>query len=421
VEVEDHALRVEGASGGEAVLIAAAARELREETGVTVPLEASRFVRAARTVTPAWANLRYDATYFLVELADLEPDVSHSGGELTDGEWVTPAEALAAWRSGARLASPVVMGVLRGLASGWEGAVDRLAELLVRDADQRLWELAPGMALCMLRSPTLLPATHTNCWVLGARELIVIDPGSPYPEEQEALDAELQRYAAQGRRVREIWVTHHHRDHVSGVAHLAARCGASTAAHPITIDLCRGQVAFDRPILDGELTVLSGDGEVPERRLRAVHTPGHTAGHHVYFEESTGFLVAGDMVAGLGTVVIDPVEGDMAAYLASLERMKSLSPRVLLPAHGQVLASPLRTLDEYTRHRLWREARVLEALRRRGGQGRAGELVPLAYDDVPPSVHPLAERSLVSHLIKLEKEGRVTGVDGGWRITGAGG
>jgi endoribonuclease LACTB2 len=402
---------------GDGSLIAAAARELEEETGVVVPPEPSRFVPCGGSVTPSWSNLRYDASYFLVELpAGAAPDISHSAGELTDGEWVTPEEGIAQWRTGTRLVSPVVIGVMRALADGFEGAAERMARELPREADNRLWDVVPGIAQCMLRSPTLPPATHTNCWVIGARDLIVIDPGSPWPEEQTALDFELDRWAAGGRRVQEIRVTHHHWDHVSGVTHLAERLGVPVAAHARTIELLQGKVRFDREIPDGEVTVLAGDDYVPERRLRAVFTPGHTPGHHVYLEETTGFIVAGDMVAGIGTIVVDPSEGDMADYLASLARMKALQPRALLPAHGPLLASAVPTIDFYTQHRLWREGRVVEALRGKGGAASARDLVPLAYDDVPPAVYPLAERSLLSHLIKLEKDGRVTSAAETWTL-----
>jgi glyoxylase-like metal-dependent hydrolase (beta-lactamase superfamily II)/8-oxo-dGTP pyrophosphatase MutT (NUDIX family) len=402
---------------GDPSLQAAAARELLEETGIDLTGETDRFLAGARTVTPAWSSLRYDASYFLVEITGAaEPDIACSGGELTAGEWVRPAAGIAAWKTGERLVSPVVIGVLHAMAPGLDGAPARMAELLPREADQRLWDLVPGIALCMLRTPTLPPATHTNCWVIGARDLVLIDPGSPWPEEQAALDAELDRWAAAGRRVREIWVTHHHWDHVSGVPHLAARLGVPVAAHATTIELLRGKVKFDRAIADGEVVRLAGEGEIPERRLRAVHTPGHTPGHHVYLEETTGFAIAGDMVAGIGTIVVDPSEGDMTDYLASLARMKALAPRVLLPAHGPVLTAALATLDDYTKHRLWREGKVVDALRARGAASAPAELVPLAYDDVPPAVHPLAERSLISHLVKLEKDGRVAREGEAWTL-----
>ena len=258
-----------------------------------------------------------------------------------------------------------------------------------------LWALAPGVRVIALRTPTIPPATHTNCYVIGSESdgVVVIDPASPYPEEQAILDRALA-----GLRVREIWLTHHHVDHVGGVVHLAERLGVGVAAPPITTELVRFPVT--RAIHDGEVA----------GRLRAIFTPGHAPGHLCFLDEPTGFLVAGDMVAGLGTIIVDPDEGDMQEYLASLARMKALEPRALLPAHGPTLADPPAKLDEYTAHRLKREALVLAALKARQA-ATARELVPDVYQDVAPAIYPLAERSLLAHLIKLEREGNAARTD----------
>jgi glyoxylase-like metal-dependent hydrolase (beta-lactamase superfamily II) len=247
----------------------------------------------------------------------------------------------------------------------------------------------------------------------------VVDPGSPFPEEQARLDAVLDALAAEGRRVREVRVTHHHFDHVGGVEHLRARLpGVPIAAHRRTAELLAGRVRFDRHIDDGEVLALDA-GTPGERRLRAVFTPGHTPGHLCYLEEVTGVLIAGDMLAGAGFIVIDPPEGDMRQYLDSLARLKALAPRAIYPAHGLVIADAAARLDEYVAHRLAREAKVAAALdaatvaRRAGaGSGAAGagatlaELLPVAYDDTPLLLHPIAARSLHAHLLKLQADAR---------------
>src|SRR5262249_42950942 len=292
---------------------------------------------------------------------------------------------------GERLTSPVVVRALNALADGLDGAAARLADAFADPAlALRAWELAPDLAMASLRSPTLPPATHTNCFIVGADEVIVVDPGSPYPEEQAALDESLA-----GRRVREIWATHHHFDHVGGAAHLRERTGAPLVAHPRTADLllARG-IRVDRTIADGEMAYAG------RRRLRAVFTPGHTDGHHAFAEDTTGFVLAGDMVAGTGTVVVDPDEGDMAEYLLSIARLEALKSRAILPAHGPIVTEPAAKLDEYRKHRLWREAKIIAALAKIG-DGTAADIVRVAYDDVPDTIHPIAERSLLAHLRKL--------------------
>lgn len=405
----------DGEPGSDAALRAAAVREVAEEIGVR--LLPAALAPAGRTVTPDWSPLRYDATYFLAELADdAAPDVACSGGELVRGEWITPADALAAWTRGDRLTTPIAIAVITALADGLDGAAARLAEGLRTASHARLWELAPGVATAMLRSPTLPPARHTNIYVIGGAELVVIDPGSPYEDEQAVLEGCLATLAADGRRVRAVFLTHHHIDHASGAAALAARLGVPIAAHPVTAELLAGRAPVTRLIHDGDVEVLPAHGDVPERRLRAIFTPGHAPGHHVFHEETTGFTVTGDMVAGLGTILIDPPEGDMILYLASLERMRSLAPRALLPAHGPVLAAADAVLVHYGRHRLAREARVVAALTARAAPATIAALVPEVYADVDPGLHGIAARSLYAHMLKLVAEGRAAVEDDRYRL-----
>jgi len=284
------------------------------------------------------------------------------------------------------------------LKDGIDGIHERFAACVQPEVNARAWEVASGIMVCPLRTPTLPPATHTNCYLVGRDALIVIDPASPYADEQEALDGFVDELAANGRRVRAIWLTHHHQDHVSGAQHLSKRLGVPIFAHPETIRLLGWPDM--RRLSDGETLDLGA------LRLRAVFTPGHAPGHFCFVEERTKFMITGDMVAGIGTIVIDPDEGDMAHYLASLERMKSLSPFALLPAHGPTIANPVAKLDEYRRHRLWREERVFASLAKRGTSS-AAELVPDVYDDLDPKIFALAERSLLAHLKKLIQDERV--------------
>jgi glyoxylase-like metal-dependent hydrolase (beta-lactamase superfamily II) len=169
----------------------------------------------------------------------------------------------------------------------------------------------------------------------------------------------------------------------------------------------------DQELSDGESIDLGG---AYPQRLRCVHTPGHAAGHLCFLLEKTRFLVAGDMVAGIGTILIDPDEGDMRAYLASLQVMKELHPSRLLPAHGDPLPEAGAHLDAYRSHRLWRESRVIEALKELGA-ATPGALVPRVYMDASPAIYDLAERSLIAHLRKLAAEGRAAEHGGEWTLT----
>jgi glyoxylase-like metal-dependent hydrolase (beta-lactamase superfamily II) len=258
-----------------------------------------------------------------------------------------------------------------------------------------------------VRTPTLPPATHTNAYILGEDRLVVVDPASPYPEEQAALDEALSTLASEGRRVERIFLTHHHVDHVSGAAHLAERLSVPVVAHPETARRLVGRVTVTETLDEGDRLDVAPGG------MRVLHTPGHAPGHLCLLHEATGVLVAGDMVAQIGTIVVEPGDGgDMAEYCAQLARLKALRPSWLLPAHGDALGDPQAVLGFYLKHRLEREARVLAAL----GPTPAtlAALVVPAYPDVPPQVHPLAQRSLEAHLIKLMREGRAERTPSGW-------
>lgn len=263
---------------------------------------------------------------------------------------------------------------------------------------------APWLRRFPVRTPTLPPATHTNTYIVGSKRLVVIDPASPYPEEQSALAAWLDELVGQGQRIAALLLTHHHIDHISGAAALARHLGVPVAAHPETARLVADRVPIDQLISPEDRIDL---GDVP---LRALYTPGHAPGHLCFHEPRSGAILAGDMVASVGSIIIDPPEGDMRLYLGSLERLRGLGSRWLLPAHGAPVADPDLLLSHYLRHRLDREARILGALS--ATPTPIPDLVPRAYPDVAPAIYPLAARSLLAHLLKLRDEGRAIAVDG---------
>ena len=272
----------------------------------------------------------------------------------------------------------------------------------VTDPDGALLQVAPQIRVIGLRSPTLPPAAHTNCYVVGPTEgpgpLLLVDPGSPYPGSQHLLDSLLEAEQAAGRVPHAVLLTHHHSDHTGGAAHLQNRWNIEILAHETTARLLGSRVRVDRAVAPGALRV--GD-----LTLELVFTPGHAAGHLCVAVDAAKATLAGDLVAGIGTILIDPDEGDMAEYLASLEHLAQRGPAALLPAHGPMIPDGLGKLRAYRAHRLAREQKIADAL---GAHGRATaeELVPLAYADTPPPFWPLAVRSTLAHLVKLEREGR---------------
>jgi glyoxylase-like metal-dependent hydrolase (beta-lactamase superfamily II)/8-oxo-dGTP pyrophosphatase MutT (NUDIX family) len=378
-----------------------AARELEEEVGVKV--DPATLIDVGRWVTPAFAPRRFDTCFFLGECpAGQEARVMT--GEHDLGEWIRPSDAIEQWIEGEILMATPILHALRILADGLHDIERRMKSVphALGEPSPDI-ETRPGITMVPVRTPTLPPATHTNCYLIGGEEVIVIDPASPYEEEQQLLDRVIERRRC---RIREIWLTHLHRDHVSGANHLRERWGVKIAAHPITKKDLAGFVNVDRTFEENENLQLDGR---PGWSLRIYHTPGHARGHVCIFEESQGSLITGDLMAGLGTIVIDPPEGHMATYFNSLRRMQALPVRALFPAHGPVMANAKSKIQEYLDHRLMRENRILEAWNQ--GAKDIREIVKHAYTDVAPAMHGLAERSALAHLEKLREEGRLRNND----------
>ncbi|HEX8557848.1 MAG TPA: MBL fold metallo-hydrolase [Pyrinomonadaceae bacterium] len=375
-------------------------------------LDARDFAYAGRWVTPPFSPRRFDTLFFVVRCPrKQEPRLLTP--EFDEGGWERASEAYARWRRFELMAAPPVTHAVRTLAAGLgDGLTERLLSVPeARREPVRRIEFLPGFVCVPLRTPTKPPATTTNCYVVGSRDFVVFDPGSPHADEQDALFEFVRELQAAGRRLLEIVITHHHHDHVGGVERLREQAGggARVAAHRLTAEELSGAVRVDRFVEDGETLELEGD---PPISLRAMHTPGHTRGHLSFYDERAGALLTGDNVVGFGSVLIDPEEGSVRDYLASLERYRGL-PRLvaLFGGHGPAVGSPRAKLDEYVEHRLMREREILAAVR--AGAATPAEIVAVAYVDVHPKMHALAARAVSAHLLKLEEDGLVRRAEGG--------
>ncbi len=232
-----------------------------------------------------------------------------------------------------------------------------------------------------VRTPTVPPATHTNCYRVGR---VVVDPASPWDDEQD-------RLATWADGVDTILLTHHHVDHVGGVEDLRRRTGAKVYAHADS----RLDFVLDGTLADGD-EIDTGAGT-----LTALHTPGHADGH-LCFRHDTGAILAGDMVAGIGTIVLIEPEGHLATYLASLERLRALGGR-LYPAHGPDLDGVAAT-SQYLAHRNARSEQVAASLRDRPLDPR--EIAAVVYAGVPGVDLALAAVQVRTHLRWLVERGR---------------
>jgi ribonuclease/clavin/mitogillin len=269
----------------------------------------------------------------------------------------------------------------------------------------------PGVEAYPLRTPTLPPATHTNCWVIGDGAMLIVDPASPWDDERGRLWQALRARLDRGESVRGIFLTHHHHDHIGGASHLRDLLRAAGIDAPV---IAHAETASRVPLPVDELW---GEGDLIEvggRRLDVLHTPGHAAGHLVLHDRDSGVMVAGDMVAGVGTIAIDPDEGDLGDYLHHLERLRARRPTALLPAHGPALHQPDAVLSFYVAHRHGRSEEIRRALQEHGRQS-PDELADRVYAELEQAWRRLAARQILSHLRWLARHGAaVAHDDGAW-------
>ena len=251
-------------------------------------------------------------------------------------------------------------------------------------------------------NPGVMTGPGTNSYVVGDPDsgYLVIDPGPDDPEHVELL------WRATGGNLRMIVCTHSHPDHSPGARRLQGLC----AHKPPVLGLPSAQTARaasefapDRPLADGERLVLSGSAQA--HTLQVIHTPGHAANHLCLELLEDGLLFSGDHVLNGSTTIVDPPDGDMTDYLDSLDRLSAACVEhglaFILPAHGHVLGSASQAIAQLKAHRLKREAKVIAAMQARPG-GTMEEWVELAYDDVPARMWPVAQRSLLAHVQRIE-------------------
>jgi glyoxylase-like metal-dependent hydrolase (beta-lactamase superfamily II) len=256
--------------------------------------------------------------------------------------------------------------------------------------------LSPLVRRILAPNPGVMTGPGTNTYLVGIDEVVVIDPG---PDDDGHLDATL---GCGGDRIRWIVCTHTHPDHHP----LTKKLKKATGAEVLAFD-ARDGLGIDGELRDGDVI------EATEFRLKVVHTPGHASNHLCFLLEEERLLFSGDHVMNGSTVVIAPPDGDMAAYLDSLERLRSMRPplRAIAPGHGHLIEDPKAKLTEYIEHRLERERQVLDTLDELGGAATPAQLVGRIYVDLVEELVPRARQTVHAHLRKLAAEGTVRAED----------
>jgi len=409
--------------------------ELLENEGLQVPH--AEIAHYAHWITSPGASRRFD-TRFFVAVAPLGQEGSHDENEAVHQLWITPAEALERGERGEIelvFATRATLNDLKQFASAAEALRAILARpepetnracraqgkdgpKLFRRADpayfeihwsdpqetgETTYDLDAGVPKRLDRwvtriiapNPGLMTGPGTNTYVIGEKELAVLDPG---PDSSSHLEKILEF-----KNIKWILCTHTHMDHSPAAAALKAATGAQVLGMPAP----EGQDATFKPdfvLENGQRVEIGGAGG--PLTLRAIHTPGHASNHLCYLLEQTRMLFTGDHVMQGSTVVINPPDGDMRAYLQSLEKLLDEDLAVLAPGHGYLIGVPHKEIRRLIAHRLGRERKVLGGLERLR-EASIDELLPVVYDDVPPRIHRWAARSLSAHLGKLVAEGAV--------------
>ncbi len=375
--------------------------ELRE-----LPID--KMIYAGTQTTPPYSPRIYVARYYFFPWKNQHELFPHSK-EYLSARWISPQSILQEFNLLKARIPPPVLHVLRTLATNQYVLA---AQILAEKGDIPHGivfpiEFAPNYEVIPFISNTIPPAIATNLVCIGAKEYYIIDPGAGNPKSQQHLVNVLLHKKSRGKRLAGIILTHHHKDHFEAIPAILKHFKVPVLAHEHTIQRI-SQQQVDLPIENiPEKIHLPSGNDNPENELVIIHTPGHTKGSITIYHPFTGIAAVGDLMAGIGTVVINPPEGDLLKYLESLKALLELKLRMIIPGHGPPLFSPQKALRDYITHRMERHKAIEQAIER--GARQIMDVVKHVYkDEIPPTLYPLAARSVLAHLHALVEEQRLS-------------
>ncbi len=388
-------------------LIQALARELTEETGFDLIAACARGeVRSVdclgEITTPAFVPTRF-RTWFYKVVLNTRPDLHMDSDEAMDSVWESARGLSQRYDRGQLLAAPPTIAALDALARDPDCTRVDLARMRHEyEPETQVPSVEPlrGLRMLMVRSNTLPPAHHTNAFLLGDAHKVLVDPS---PNNRAELQKLLHTLAPHG--VHEVFLTHHHPDHreyADEVArHFRAPLGMSADTRT-RITQKSGEKFFDglevKVYREGD-TLTQWLGEP----VRVIEVPGHDQGQLALMPDSRSWCIVGDLIQGIGTVVISPPEGNMRTYFDSMKKIIALDPQVVIPSHGAALGTTYR-IKEALKHREQRETQIFSL----HSAGRnEDQILDEVYKGTPPVLLPLARINIRSHMSKLREEGRV--------------
>ncbi len=268
-------------------------------------------------------------------------------------------------------------------------------------------EIAPGVHQVTVGKSAYMGVYPPNVFiVVGKRAAALVDGGYNRSDDVKARVDYLSNLG--NPKIAAIVITHRHTDHAGGAGPLHKATGgvimcAPQEKEPLEMGLEGAKVG--KVVADGETLDLGG------ATLEFIHTPGHTLGSLSVLHKEQGLLFTGDHILGTGTTVVNPDEGDMALYIKSLEKLLNYDVKVICPGHGPLVRDAKAKIRELIQHRLEREQQILTLLK--AGRRTVEDFLKGIYPELDSRLHPMARNQIKTHLVKLQREGKVKSTDGG--------
>ena len=388
------------------------------------------FRPAGYRTTPEFTNIIFQTQFYIVPLISNQlPEITPDHPEFSEGNWESPKEFLMKFQTFSLNIPPPILGVIRALVENdhYE-TLDSIHQFIPETAIKKLSEadklpigcqipieVHPGIEMIPFLSFTRPPATTTNLISIGDKKRIIIDPGANSGEEQVRLDHIIDHWLDNGNEVMMQIITHFHSDHYASAQHLREKYTIPIASYKTSAPSLHDSISTDIFLSDGQLIDLDSIDLYSHKQwqIRVLHTPGHTQGHLGLLDLRFNAFIAGDLIAGQGTVVIE----DLRTYLDTLHKLSELPISVVLPGHGPMIYDGKQIIQQYISHRKLRGEQILAFLQNNGEQ-TALSITKHVYQDVPVSFLEIANHQVEVYIKYFVEERLIEpGLQNGtWKI-----